>query len=174
MVISKIELRSECGSSGIVVVHDLAIEFKVTTVWKGELNETTFATTSPSGSSCGYRFTFGEEYVVYANESNGILRVSLCSLTRPVSSAEEDFEILGEGRNPEPGSTELRPVPKHLDDDCFSVTPDPAPEPPKPETLPPTGGCASLVHNARVSLDTTLLLLPIGVIWLRTHTRRRR
>ena len=174
MVISKSGLRSECGSSGRVFFRDSAIEFKVTTVWKGELNETTFITTHNQGGACGYPFSFDEEYIVYANGSNGMLRVELCSRTRPVSAAEEDFEILGEGRNPEPGSIGLRPTPEHLGEECQSATPDSSPEPPKPEILPATGGCASLVHNARVSIDPTLLLFPVGIIWLRIHTRRRR
>ncbi len=174
MVISKIGLRSECGSSGSVFFRDAAIEFKVTTVWKGELNETAFITTNYHGATCGYPFRIGEEYIVYADGRNGVLRVGLCSRTRPVSSAEEDFEILGEGRNPEPGSTDLRPVPEHLGEECLSTTPDPSPEMSMPATLPATGGCVPLVHNARVSLDAAFLLLPVGVIWLRTHSRRRR
>ena len=174
-VISKSGLRSECDSSGRIWFRDAAVEFKVNTVWKGEVSETTIIATNYSEASCGYTFRIGEEYIVYAGEWYGGLRVGLCSRTHQVSYAQADLEFLGEGRSPEPGlrdATQFTLEPR--DGECPAATPDPSPVPSKPEALPATGGCAPLAPHARLSFDTTPLLLAVGIIWLTTRTRRRR
>jgi len=174
-VISIGEPRARCHALG-VFFGVYTVEFKVNTVWKGEINETTFVTTG--WSSCHFGFDdidVGEEYIVYASEIDWGLTVDGCSRTRPASNAQEDLEFLGEGWSPVPGSSDATPSPPEpLDGECPATMPDPDSDPPMREALPATGGCAPLANDARVSLDTTLLLLPIGVIWLRTRTRRRR
>ena len=177
-VISKNGLRSACGRSGEVFFLDLAVEFKVTTVWKGEINETTFINTNYDGAACGYPFRIGEEYIVYANQNEwvGMLGVGLCSRTGLAPDHQEDLEYLGEGWSPEPGSSDPTPIPppEPREEQCPIPTPDPSAELSKPEALPATGGCAPLLAHTRLSLDATPLLLAVGIIWLTTRTRRRR
>jgi hypothetical protein len=52
--------------------------------------------TSAWGASCGYRFTLGQQYLVYAYASDGntALVASRCSRTRPIEQAEEDLRYL--------------------------------------------------------------------------------
>lgn len=173
-VISKSGARTLCGSSGEFSAPNLAVKFKVNTVWKGEINETTFIATNYHEAACGYPFRIGEEYIVYANEWNGILWVGLCSRTRQASYSQKDLEFLGKGWSPEPGSSGVTPVLVPLGEECPIRTLDTSTEPPKSEALPATGGCAPLVPYARVSLDATPLLLAVGVVWLRIRTRRPR
>ena len=78
------------------------VEFKVDTVWKGPSYETMSLTTARSDASCGFTFIEGEEYVVYSRDG---ATVSLCSRTRSVAYAQEDFDELGEGDKPGPGSS---------------------------------------------------------------------
>ena len=95
---------------------NVAAEFSVTTVWKGPVGKTIQITTPADGPACGYGFSEGIQYLVYAYgalESRDF-RTSLCSRTRPLSSATEtDLLELGEGRNPTmaaPGASENEAV----------------------------------------------------------------
>ena len=83
------------------------VEFKVDTVWKGPSYETMSLTTARSDASCGFTFIEGEEYVVYSRDG---ATVSLCSRTRSVAYAQEDFDELGEGDRPGAGS--IGPIPE--------------------------------------------------------------
>ena len=75
------------------------ITFKVQTVWKGAAYPTRYVTTARSGSSCGYPFVAGTEYVVYTLLGLG-WHVGLCSRTRPLSQASRDLADLGPGTPP--------------------------------------------------------------------------
>ncbi len=173
-VISKSGRHAQCDPSR-AFFRESVVEFKVDTVWKGEINETTYVTTNYHEETCGYPFKIGEKYIVYAYERDGELSVSLCSRTGPAPDAQEDLEFLDEGWTPESGSSDAtQPTPETLDEQCPTPMPDPTAEPPKPEANPATGGCAPLVPNARLSFDTTPLLFAVGIIWLTTRTRRRR
>jgi hypothetical protein len=80
------------------------VRFEVERTWKGIKNRHIVVETWDSSSMCGTAFTQGESYLVYAHaDSQGKLRTSLCSRTRPESDAEEDLTILGEGEIPPPG-----------------------------------------------------------------------
>lgn len=194
--ISGLFIKCPAPESGYFVAPMVVAEFKVETVWKGELNETTFITTYSSNGSCGsydyfrgWRFDvetgweyetwpeIGEKYIVYAYEVEGVLWVGLCGRGyRSVPNAQEDLEFLGEGWSPEPGSSDPTPIPppEPREEQCPIPTPDPSAELSKPEALPATGGCAPLLAHTRLSLDATPLLLAVGIIWLTTRTRRRR
>lgn len=90
--------------------------------WKGELGEQVTVSTAQSSASCGFEFTKGERYLVYARgETEGAdgtgganggaegtdgtkgvdgkakLTVSLCSRTALYSNAQEDLNELGAG-----------------------------------------------------------------------------
>ncbi|MCY4112523.1 MAG: hypothetical protein OXG33_01115 [Chloroflexi bacterium] len=84
------------------------IGFEVSTVWKGEIHETTTITTPPTGGSCGYRFVEGESYVVYAYESpygDGGYTAGICSRTALLAEAQADVDELGDGQAPLAGAS---------------------------------------------------------------------
>lgn len=64
--------------------------------WKGVAREEVTIVTASNGAVCGYPFTEGQTYLVYAYR-NGTdpLRVSLCSLTKPIDKAKADLSHLG-------------------------------------------------------------------------------
>ena len=78
----------------------VTVEFRVNAVWKGEMYETMFIKTAWSSASCGFEFVLNEQYLVYAREG----WASLCSRTKSIDKASEDFTALGEGVVPVPGS----------------------------------------------------------------------
>ena len=84
----------------------ILVEFLVSEVWKGQPYETMFVTTRRSGASCGFDFVLGQRYLVYADEEN---MAWLCNRTKSLRYADEDFDALGKGTEPTPGTSELRP-----------------------------------------------------------------
>jgi hypothetical protein len=60
--------------------------------------------TPVSGTSCGYHFEEGQEYLVYAGKG---MSVNLCSETKPLSKAEADLALLGESEKPTDGGDSL-------------------------------------------------------------------
>lgn len=73
-----------------------AVTLQVKKVWKGEVGEQVEVHTAASSAACGYNFTKGETYLVYATRDEADpMRVSLCSRTALEASAEEDLEYLG-------------------------------------------------------------------------------
>ena len=81
----------------------ITVEFRVNAVWKGEIYETMFIRTAWSSASCGFEFVLDEQYLVYAHEG----WASLCSRTKTIDKASEDFMELGEGVAPTPGSERM-------------------------------------------------------------------
>lgn len=76
----------------------LAVRFALDAVWKGvpENDEVTVRTAEHS-AACGYSFEPGEEYLVYAYESDsGELTTGLCTRNTPLSRAADDLAALGE------------------------------------------------------------------------------
>ena len=60
------------------------VGFEVSTVWKGDVLKSMDVTTPPTGGSCGFAFTEGEEYIVYASDSaygDDGYTVGICSRT---------------------------------------------------------------------------------------------
>jgi len=70
------------------------ITFKVEKSWKGDRSETIVIRTDNGGKACGYIFTKGERYLVYATETKGALWTSICSRTVDSKSADEDVKKL--------------------------------------------------------------------------------
>jgi hypothetical protein len=73
------------------------VTFQVETVWKRPRFGRLVVTTAHGSASCGYPFTQGVRYLVYARGASTDLQVSLCSRTRPLSSAAKDLTALGTG-----------------------------------------------------------------------------
>lgn len=80
-------------------VDPIAIVFEVDESWKG-LNQTqVLVYTARDSASCGYEFTLNEDYLVFAQETDGELRVGLCSGTTPLT-ANLDMTALGKSEKP--------------------------------------------------------------------------
>jgi hypothetical protein len=83
------------------------IGFEVSAVWKGDVHETMYITTPPTGGSCGFRFAEGESYIVYAHDSHyddDSYTVSICGRTALLEAAQEDLDALGQGQEPQAGA----------------------------------------------------------------------
>jgi hypothetical protein len=78
------------------------VVFEVSRVWKGPEEGAIALSTARDSASCGYDFVVGEEYLVYAYNSESGLTTGLCSRTMPLSTAGEDLAALGEGVVPPP------------------------------------------------------------------------
>ena len=131
---------------------DVAVEFSVTTVWKGPVGKTIQIRTPWGGAACGYRFSEGIQYLVYAYAYGALesrdFRTSLCSRTRPLSSATEtDLVELGEGRKPTP------------------ATPTVTPEASENEAI---WGC----RQSPGSADLPIVGLMVGIAWFGLRKRR--
>ena len=88
------------------------VGLEVSTVWKGAVHADMYVTTPPTGGSCGFPFTVGEEYILYARDSayeDGGYTVSICSRTALLSQAQADIEAFGEGDAPRSGSAGPKP-----------------------------------------------------------------
>jgi len=72
------------------------VELSVTAVWKGEAERETHVITSDNSAACGYEFNIGTRYAVFANETDGVLHVSLCSATTPIIDESSIFDELGQ------------------------------------------------------------------------------
>lgn len=80
------------------------VTFQVGSRWKGDPGDQVTLSTARSSESCGFEFTKGERYMVYAREeaaegkqAKGTLTTSLCSRTALYSAAQEDLNELGAG-----------------------------------------------------------------------------
>ena len=71
------------------------VSFRVSEVWKGPERETLEVTTESQGSACGYSFSEGRKYLVYAMGRK--MKVNACGETTPLSEARADLEALGNG-----------------------------------------------------------------------------
>ena len=78
----------------------MAVLLEVKDVWKGINQSQVLVYTERHSASCGFEFALNEEYIVYAQETNGELRVSLCSRTTTFSEATIDLTDLGAGEKP--------------------------------------------------------------------------
>ncbi len=75
----------------------VAVEFKVSQIWKGPRRDILTVETEWSEISCGYEFKKGGTYIVYARDGS----TGLCSRTSPAWRAFADFAALGPGQKPE-------------------------------------------------------------------------
>ena len=75
----------------------VAVEFRVSQVWKGPRRETVTVETELSEISCGYEFKEGRKYIVYAYDGE----TGLCTRTAPAWRAFHDFVALGTAWEPD-------------------------------------------------------------------------
>ncbi|NLF63841.1 MAG: hypothetical protein GX579_04500 [Chloroflexi bacterium] len=81
------------------------VTFAVSDVWKGEVTTETVITTARDSASCGFEFSTGQDYLVYAYAGEGGLQTNLCSRTALLSDAGEDLTAFGAGEAPLPGAS---------------------------------------------------------------------
>ncbi|MGV2940533.1 LPXTG cell wall anchor domain-containing protein [Mesobacillus sp. LC4] len=78
--------------------------FQVTNTWKGMDESQAIITTGLGGGDCGFRFIEGQEYLVYAKESDMYgaksLTTIMCDRTDTLRVLQDDLELLGAGKVP--------------------------------------------------------------------------
>ena len=82
------------------------VTLRVSESWKGPEGAMLEVKSPVGGSACGYPFKEGQEYLVYASGRRD-LEVSLCSETKPLSKADADLAVLGNGKKPKDGGDAL-------------------------------------------------------------------
>lgn len=70
------------------------VTFRVERQWKGEDSSRAIVETGLGGGDCGFRFARGKKYLVYAFGQSR-LGTGICSRTRALADATEDFAALG-------------------------------------------------------------------------------
>src|SRR5215510_11978953 len=96
-VIDSAEQKTETDSKGSKRTYDVGIiRFEVEEVFKGIESPTVEIRSGASGADCGYWFTRGERYLVYAyGDHSGNLGTNVCTRTRPLDDkAAEDLQYL--------------------------------------------------------------------------------
>jgi hypothetical protein len=77
--------------------REATVTLRVSEVWKGPTQQTIrFTTPVADGISCAHPFKEGGEYLVYADGEQD-LEVGGCSETKPLSGADVDLALLGNG-----------------------------------------------------------------------------
>ena len=122
----------------------LEVVLRVGRRFKDAEADTVTVITAENSAACGYNFEVGGTYLVYADENEGQLLVSLCSRTARIEDAAADVTALGGGTSSDPG---------------------PASQPPAVE--PGQGGCAGCNAGARNEGAAGLLLLLAVALTLR-------
>jgi len=95
-VIDSAEQRTETDSDGNKRTYDVGIiRFEVEKVFKGIEYRIVEIHSGTNGADCGYWFTRGERYLIYAyGDQPGRLGTNVCARTRPVEQATEDLQYL--------------------------------------------------------------------------------
>jgi hypothetical protein len=88
--VAAVDLAAIESSEGRMV----EVSFDVNHVWKGPGDSSIHLQTSGDAASCGYRFSVGEHYLVYAQSTETGFRTSQCTRTRPLSEAQTDLALL--------------------------------------------------------------------------------
>jgi Tissue inhibitor of metalloproteinase. len=65
------------------------VTFEVSKVWKGSIEKETVVRTVRYEESCGYTFSLGNSYLVFADEKDGVVRTGLCTGTQPLTAFNE-------------------------------------------------------------------------------------
>src|SRR5215217_7008112 len=72
-----------------------AVKFSIEQSYLGVAGTELEVFTGRGGSDCGYGFKIGQRYLVYAYRYENKLTTSICTRTKPFSSASEDLAFLG-------------------------------------------------------------------------------
>ena len=71
------------------------VSLDVTEVFRGEVPKSLPLYTGQGGGDCGYEFSVGESYLIYAHRvPTGELTTGICSRTKPTTAAGDDLEYL--------------------------------------------------------------------------------
>lgn len=98
-----LDIREKTNPSGY---NYKSVLFQVAYTWKGVKESQIIITTGLGGGDCGIDFKEGQEYLVYANESDAdmyeanTLSTVICDRTNMIHASHEDLEILGDGEIP--------------------------------------------------------------------------
>ena len=103
-------------------------EFRVYSIWKGELDEIIYLTVYNILTSCAGGVAVGSEYLLYGG-------LHACDPAVPLQEAAQDISELGEGRSPIPGTSAT--VPKIMQKRTSVPKPD-SDQSPTPEVMSPT------------------------------------
>src|SRR3989344_5939889 len=84
-------------------VDPVRVTFEVDRFWKGPAFKEREIITPRSSASCGYYFNKGKSYLVYTyfDKESQEEYTGICSRTKLVDDAKEDFEVIGVGRIPD-------------------------------------------------------------------------
>jgi hypothetical protein len=100
-------IKMEAPTGPIISSADpVTVVFEVSRVWKGPEEAVITLTTARDSASCGYEFTGGGDYLVYAYSGETGLEAGLCTRTMPLVNAAVDMDVLGEGIVPDPAAAE--------------------------------------------------------------------
>ena len=73
----------------------LLVKMRIESSWKGAKSNEIVIVTGKGNGDCGYSFTVGQRYLVYAYQtSNSQLSTNICQRTALLSDAEKDIAIL--------------------------------------------------------------------------------
>jgi len=87
---------SKIAPNAATEFRGLEVTLTAKRAWKGVESEEVAVLTASNGAVCGYPFAEGSTYLVYAyRKGTDPLRVSLCSLTKPIDQAKADLAHLG-------------------------------------------------------------------------------
>ena len=98
--------KNNSGETVFVTVYSGTMEvyeFRVSSIWKGKLNETIYLYNAGAGTSCERGASLGGSYIVYGSFSQ-------CGRTGSLATAKEDLAELGEGNPPSPGTRNWNPL----------------------------------------------------------------
>jgi hypothetical protein len=87
-----------------------AIKFSVEQSYLGVAGTELEVFTGRGGGDCGYEFKIGQRYLVYAQRYQDKLTTSICTRTKPFSSASDDLAFLGTLSSAAPGISILGQV----------------------------------------------------------------
>jgi hypothetical protein len=83
------------GSPAPYNFYDRQVTFAVSDSWKGVESTTVTVETGQGGADCGYVFSTGQQYVVYAHSFQGAaLQTNICTRTAALSNAAADLTYL--------------------------------------------------------------------------------
>ncbi|MEH7444246.1 hypothetical protein V7201_18185 [Bacillus sp. JJ1122] len=96
-----LDIKDKRNSKGYI---SKSVLFEVKNTWKGVTQSQIIITTGQGGGDCGFTFTKGQEYLVYANESEmygaKTLVTLICDRTNDLTALKDDLPILGAGKPP--------------------------------------------------------------------------
>lgn len=90
-VLEIVEGKPSWPESGL---KELAVKFRVEKSWKLIRKGEVRVFTVNAGSMCGFTFTVGETYLVYARGARSKLTTDICTRTMGLIGAKEDLEYL--------------------------------------------------------------------------------